>query len=98
MIRMRDGFEVPVVMTYNKKFYNEKSPWILFTNGADSSKDDLNFDYTKLSIMNRGIVCAYPLIRGTKYFDDNWFLSGVGDRKLTHIMDFTDTAIFIKEK
>ena len=35
---------------------------------------------------------------GTKYFDDNWFLSGVGERKLTHVMDFIDSAIYLKEK
>lgn len=33
---------------------------------------------------------------GTKYFDDNWFYSGVAERKLTHIMDFIDCAIFLK--
>ena len=50
------------------------------------------------SKMNRGIVCAYPLIRGTKYFDDNWYYSGTGERKLTHIMDFVDSALFLKDK
>lgn len=38
-----------------------------------------------------------PII-GTKYFDDNWFFSGVGERKLTHVMDFIDSAIYLKEK
>jgi hypothetical protein len=35
---MRDGFEIPVVMTYDKQYYTESSPWIFFTKGADSSK------------------------------------------------------------
>ncbi len=35
---------------------------------------------------------------GTQYFDDNWFLSGAGERKLTHVMDFIDSAIYLKEK
>lgn len=35
---------------------------------------------------------------GTRYFDDNWFFSGVGERKLTHIMDFIDSAIYLKQK
>ena len=48
--------------------------------------------------MQRGIVCAYPLLRGTQYFDNNWFKIGVAERKLTHIMDFIDSAIFLKEK
>lgn len=61
---MRDDFEIPVIMTYNKEFYNDKSPWIMFTKGISSSKDDLEFDNTKIGLMNRGIVCAYPLNRG----------------------------------
>lgn len=35
---------------------------------------------------------------GTRYFDDSWFLSGAGERKLTHVMDFIDSAIYLKEK
>lgn len=48
-------------------------------------------------------VCLYAHILyksalGTRYFDDNWFYSGVGERKLTHLMDFLDSAMFIKTK
>ncbi len=63
-IKMRDDFEIPMIMTYNRTFYNDQSPWILFTKGMQSSKSDLEFDYTKIGLMNRGIVCAYPLVRG----------------------------------
>ena len=44
------------------------------------------------------MVLAFPMVRGTRFFDDNWFLSGCGDRKKQHIDDLIDTAIFIKEK
>ena len=64
---MRDDFEIPIVMTYNKNFYNEDSPWVLFTKGVHSSKEDLYFDNNKMSLFNRGIVCAYPLVRGKFY-------------------------------
>lgn len=40
-VKMRDGFELPLVMTYDKTYYTEKSPWIMFTNGFDSTKSDL---------------------------------------------------------
>lgn len=66
---MRDEFEIPVVIKYDKKYYSEDSPWIMFTRGIDSNKDDTNFNRNDLAIMSRGIVCAYPLIRGTNYFD-----------------------------
>ena len=38
---MRDGFQVPVVLVYDKRFYTEQSPWIMFTKGAESIKEDL---------------------------------------------------------
>lgn len=94
---MRDGESVPVVMVYDRRFYTEESPWILFTHGINSEKQDLALEPHKLSLTDRGIVCAYPLIRGTKYFDSNWLLSGAGERKMTHINDLIDTGIFIKE-
>ena len=94
---MRDGTMVPVVMVYDRRFYAEESPWVLFTNGIDSEKEDLALVSHKLSLTDRGIVCAYPLIRGTRYFDTNWLLSGAGSRKQTHFDDLIDTAIFIKE-
>ena len=34
---------------------------------------------------------------GTRYFDDDWLLSGMGERKKTHFNDLIDSAIFIKE-
>lgn len=61
---MRDGEQVPVVMVYDKRFYTEESPWVLFTRGMDSTKDDLALEATRISLTDRGIVCAFPLIRG----------------------------------
>lgn len=94
---MRDGTQVPVVMVYDRRFYTEESPWILFTRGIDSEKADLALSPHKLSLTDRGIVCAYPFLRGTRYFDTDWLLSGAGERKKNHFTDLIDTAIFIKE-
>jgi protease II len=63
-VKMRDDFEIPVVIKYNKKHYSEDSPWVLFTRGIKSSKDDTNWNRNDLALMSRGIVCAYPLLRG----------------------------------
>ena len=35
---------------------------------------------------------------GSRYFDDNWFYSGIGERKTSHITDFIDSAIYLKQK
>jgi len=96
-MEMRDGVKIPVVMVYDRRFYTENSPWVLFTKGIDSSKEDLKLEPHKISLTDRGIVCAYPLVRGTHYFDSDWFFSGTGERKITHINDFIDSAIFIKQ-
>ena len=73
---MRDGFEVPLVMTYDKTFFNEKSPWLMFTKGAVSDKSDLQFDPANISLMNRGICLCYPLIRGNPSYLRLFFNQG----------------------
>lgn len=37
------------------------------------------------------------MLRGSHYYDENWLLSGTGERKVTHFTDMIDTAIFVKE-
>lgn len=34
---------------------------------------------------------------GTSFFDDDWLFSAAGERKMTHIDDFIDVAIFAKQ-
>ena len=74
--------DCPVVLSYNVNAYNENSPFLLHTLGSQSSKQDLAFDIGKASMMDRGIVYAYPMVRGTKYFDDDWYLSGLGLKRI----------------
>jgi hypothetical protein len=66
---MRDDFEIPMIIKYDKRFYNEDSAWVLFTNGSQSCKQDIKWNINDVALMSRGIVCAYPLLRGTHYFD-----------------------------
>jgi protease II len=67
-----------MVMVYDKRFYNDKSPWLMFSKGALASKEDLAFRPEWLGLTDRGFVLSFPMMRGTKYFDDDWFYSGVG--------------------
>jgi protease II len=61
---MRDDFEIPMVIKYDKRTYTEDSPWVLFTKGMQSEKSDTQWNSKDIPLMNRGLVCAYPLIRG----------------------------------
>ena len=36
--RARDDMLLSLVMVYDKRYYSEESPWILFTEGVDSHK------------------------------------------------------------
>lgn len=66
---MRDDFEIPMVIKYDRRYYNDDSPWVLFTHGVDSGKEHTSWNINDMAYMSRGIVCAYPLLRGTNYFD-----------------------------
>ena len=100
--------DCPIVLSYNVNEYNENSPFILHTLGAKSSKEDFVFDQAKVSLMDRGIVYAYPMVRGTKYFDDEWYLSGLNLRRIErkyfivywfiYCVDFIEVSAFLKEK
>jgi hypothetical protein len=35
-VTSRDGTLIPVVMLYDSRFYSEKSPWIMVSNGVNS--------------------------------------------------------------
>lgn len=38
MVPTRDGEEIPMVIKYDKRYYTEDSPWVLFTEGRNSSR------------------------------------------------------------
>lgn len=97
-VSVRDGTQIPVIMLYDHRFYSDESQWIIMHRGSHANKEDLAFQPDRLSLTDRGIVLAFPMVRGTRFFDDNWLLSGCGDRKQQHIDDLLDTAIFIKEQ
>jgi len=33
-VTSRDGTLIPVVMIYDQRFYSEKSPWVMLSNGV----------------------------------------------------------------
>ena len=67
MIDMRDGTQIPLVIKYDKRHYTEKSPWVMFTKGRDSDRSMIGWNRNDMALMSRGIVCAYPLLRGKSW-------------------------------
>ena len=52
-IPMRDGQTVPLLMVYDSRYYtgNEnENNWIFFTQGYESTKEDVAFETARLSL------------------------------------------------
>jgi hypothetical protein len=81
---MRDGYEIPMIIKYDKRTYKEDSPWVIFTEGSISDKNLTNWNINDVGFLSRGIVCAYPLIRGKsiifklKFLQEQTFLIKTG--------------------
>ena len=72
-VKSRDGTMLPLVMVYDQRFYSEKSPWVLFSNGVQSQKEDLAFKPELLSLTDRGVVLSFPMVRGKCLLVDSQF-------------------------
>lgn len=64
-VDVRDGSSIPMVIKYDKRYYSDHSPWVMFTKGVDSDKEMTSWRRNDIALLSRGIVCAYPLLRGT---------------------------------
>jgi len=84
---------IPVHLFYNKLLYNSESPIILYTKGSQGRKQDFEFDPILFSLLDRGFVWAIPQIRGTKFFDFDWYSQGISENKIKHFTDFIDVGM-----
>jgi len=90
--------EIPVQIFYNKKLYSSESPIVLYTKGAQGRKQDLEFDPMLFSLLDRGFVWAIPQVRGSKFFDFDWYAQGIAENKIKHFTDFIDVATHLLDK
>lgn len=86
----------PVVLSYNINEYNDKSPFVLNVMGSESTKEELRYDQAKVSLMDRGIVCAYalpPLLNS-----NTLMMSGLLTSPTNDTFDLIEISTFLKEK
>jgi len=88
---------IPVQIFFNKHLYNTDSPVILYTKGSQGRKQDFEFDSMLFSLLDRGFVWAIPQIRGTKFFDFDWYSQGIAENKIKHLTDYIDVAMHLLE-
>ena len=46
----------------------------MFTEGIQMDKNLLAWKKEDIPLLSRGLVCAYPVLRGTNFFDKDWLL------------------------
>jgi protease II len=87
--------KIPVILNYREDLFSTESPYILYTKGSMSKKSDLNFNDMLVKLIDRGFVWTIPQIRGTNFFDFDWYSQGVAENKIKHFTDFMDVAYFL---
>ncbi len=64
-IHARDGVEVPVSLVYNKNhFRSGQNPLLVYGYGSYGASMDADFSSSRLSLLERGFVCAIAHVRG----------------------------------
>ncbi|CRK85815.1 Protease 2 [Candidatus Providencia siddallii] len=92
-ITASDGVKIPVSLVYRKDLFNFfKNPLLIYGYGAYGHSVDISFDFTKISLLNRGFVYAISHIRGGGDLGKKWYLDGKAFNKKNTFNDFIDTT------
>jgi oligopeptidase B len=91
---------VPISLVYRKGLeMNGDNPLLLKGYGAYGSSSDPEFESDRLSLLDRGFVCAIAHIRGGQEMGRDWYENGKMLKKKNTFTDFIDCAQYlIKEK
>lgn len=93
MIEGRDGVKVPVSVVYRKGFEkNGEGKLFLYAYGAYGHAIPPTFNSNRISLLDRGWVCAIAHIRGGDDLGYQWFLDGKLTKRTNTFNDFVDSA------
>jgi oligopeptidase B len=97
--RARDGAGVPVSLVYRKDLPRDGSaPLYLSGYGAYGMAIMPGFSANRLSLLDRGFVCAIAHIRGGDDLGYAWYEDGKLDKRTNTFNDFVDVARFLVER
>lgn len=96
----RDGVKVPLSVVYRKGIKRDSSaPLLLSAYGAYGIGMSPTFSSSRLSLLDRGLVCVIAHIRGGNELGEAWHDGGMLMKKKNTFTDFIDSADFlVKEK
>jgi prolyl oligopeptidase len=91
-----DGTPVPLSIIYRKDLpLNGQNPCLMEGYGSYGISLDPNFDATRLALLEKGIVIAYPHVRGGGENGEDWHLAGQKLTKQNTISDFIACAEYL---
>ena len=91
-----DGARIPVSIVYRADFVRDGSrPMLLYGYGAYGGMEDLEFDTTRLSLLDRGFAYAFAHIRGGEEMGRAWYEQGRLRHKINTFTDFIACAEFL---
>ncbi|HBA60475.1 MAG TPA: oligopeptidase B [Elusimicrobia bacterium] len=93
----RDGEKVPVSVVYKKglDLKSGKNPLHIYSYGAYGCSSDPCFSPVRLSLLDRGFICAIPHIRGGSELGRRWYEDGRQLKKKNTFHDFIDATRFL---
>lgn len=92
-VTARDGERVPVSIVYRKGFErNGTAPLYLYAYGAYGLCSDPTFSSARLSLLDRGVVCAIAHVRGGQERGRRWYDEGRLLKKWNTFNDFIDVT------
>lgn len=92
-ITARDGTEVPVSLVYNQKHFRAwENPLLVYGYGSYGASQDADFSSSRLSLLDRGFVCAIAHVRGGGDLGQAWYEDGKFLNKKNTFNDFIDVT------
>jgi oligopeptidase B len=99
LVKARDGVQVPVTLVYRAGMRPGKPhPMWLEAYGSYGAIDDPFFSSQQVSLLDRGVVCAYAHIRGGGELGEPWRQAGRMFQKKNTFNDFVDCAEDLQRK
>ncbi len=92
----RDGTKVPVSLVYRKGLRRDgTAPLLQYAYGSYGSSSDPAFDYTIISLLDRGFIYAIAHIRGGQEMGRDWYEKGRLLNKRNTFTDFIDVTRYL---
>ncbi len=89
-----DGVRVPISLVYRRDLFRKDggNPLLLYGYGSYGATIEARFSTARLSLLDRGFVCAIAHIRGGQYLGREWYENGKLLRKMNTFTDFIASA------